>query len=456
MKYWGGMWPSESGIGLLVSSPGKFWEERVDGGGGGARGWTLSGCSYACTMGVVLIILTCQLLNRIRSSRLRLSLSSSSSSSFLCKSAGKGDAAPPCSGTNREPAAHISSSLLPQSRISTIISDLDLKDLIENLDEKLHCNEKWEHVIDRRADLFSYTAKCCKPKDGPKYISGTVFENCSIELLRDFYMDYDFRQTWDKTLVGHGQIQVDTGSGTEIGWMTKKFPLMTPREYVIAWKLWEGNDGSIYCFSKECEHPLIPRQKKYVRVALFRSGWRIKKVSGRNACEIKMVYQEDSGMNVEMARLAFAKGIWSYICKMHTAFRKYSTIGHSQLNSGVTAITLIQKVPPELEAISNTTDAIHPGTSTSSAHIHHGLPHEMSARKLLSKPSIKLMKSAFFLIGGAICLSRGHSNLGVKVAMACILGNLTKQNASAFKKQKSKERGGLAGLTSHEDCGTIQ
>lgn len=57
-----------------------------------------------------------------------------------------------------------------------------------------------------------------------------------------------------------------------------------------------------------------------------------------------MVYQEDSGMNVEMARIAFAKGIWSYICKMHTAFRKYSTIGHSQLNSGVTAITLIQKV----------------------------------------------------------------------------------------------------------------
>lgn len=114
------------------------------------------------------------------------------------------------------------------------------------------------------------------------------------------------------------------------------------------------------------------------------------------------------------------------------------------------------KVPPELEAISNTTDAIHPGTSTSSAHLHHGLPHETSARKLLSKPSIKLMKSAFILIGGAICLSRGHSNLGVKVAMACILGNLTKQNASAFKKQKSKERGGLAGLTSHEDCGTIQ
>lgn len=57
-----------------------------------------------------------------------------------------------------------------------------------------------------------------------------------------------------------------------------------------------------------------------------------------------MVYQEDSGMNVEMAKLAFAKGIWSYICKMHTALRKYSTIGHSQLKSGVGAITLIQKV----------------------------------------------------------------------------------------------------------------
>lgn len=57
-----------------------------------------------------------------------------------------------------------------------------------------------------------------------------------------------------------------------------------------------------------------------------------------------MVHQEDAGLNVEMAKLAFAKGIWNYICKMDDALRQYSTLDHSQLTSDVSAVTLIQKV----------------------------------------------------------------------------------------------------------------
>lgn len=64
-------------------------------------------------------------------------------------------------------------------------------------------------------------------------------------------------------------------------------------------------------------------------------------VPGRNACEIQMFHQEDAGLNVEMAKLAFAKGIWSYVCKMDSALRKYSGISHPQSSS---AVTLIQKV----------------------------------------------------------------------------------------------------------------
>lgn len=37
-----------------------------------------------------------------------------------------------------------------------------------------------------------------------------------------------------------------------------------------------------------------------------------------------MVHQEDAGLNVELARIAFAKGIWSYVCKMNIALRDYS------------------------------------------------------------------------------------------------------------------------------------
>lgn len=67
-------------------------------------------------------------------------------------------------------------------------------------------------------------------------------------------------------------------------------------------------------------------------------------VPGRNACEIKMFHHEDAGFNTEIAKLAFAKGIWSYVCKMDNALRKYSAISHPQSSSAVTALTLIQKV----------------------------------------------------------------------------------------------------------------
>lgn len=49
-------------------------------------------------------------------------------------------------------------------RISELVSDADLMFLVENLDEKTSENEKWETVIDKRNNLLSYSAKCCKPK----------------------------------------------------------------------------------------------------------------------------------------------------------------------------------------------------------------------------------------------------------------------------------------------------
>lgn len=82
-----------------------------------------------------------------------------------------------------------------------------------------------------------------------KYLSTTVFEDCSAEVLRDFYMDNEYRTQWDKTVVEHEQLQVDNNSGIEIGRTIKKFPLLTPREYVLAWRLWEGKD-KFYCFIK--------------------------------------------------------------------------------------------------------------------------------------------------------------------------------------------------------------
>ncbi|KAG4158191.1 hypothetical protein ERO13_D02G105300v2 [Gossypium hirsutum] len=316
-----------------------------------------------------------------------------------------------------------------QSRTLEVVSDSDLKFLIDNLDEKRNEDENWENVIDKKNNFLSYKAKCCKSKDRPlKYLSTAVFESCSPELLRDFYMDNDYRKQWDKTILDHVQLQVYTTSGVEIGRTLKKFPLLTPREYILAWRLWEGKDTTLYCFIKDCEHPSAPRQKKYVRVEYFRSGWQIRKVPGRDASEIRMFHQEDAGLNVEMAKLAFAKGAWSFLCKMDNALRNYSSINHPPSTPSVWAATLIQKVPPDLDYRTDITSAV----PTSVAY-----NDESRKKKLLRRPSKKFLAKALLLLGGVIYLCRAHSALGTKVTMACILTKLRKRDGSSRQSSHS-------------------
>lgn len=68
--------------------------------------------------------------------------------------------------------------------------------------------------------------------------------------MRDFYMDNEYRMEWDNTVTKHEQLQYDDNSGVEIGRTIKKFPLLTPREYILAWRVWEATDKSFYCFIK--------------------------------------------------------------------------------------------------------------------------------------------------------------------------------------------------------------
>ncbi|XP_022724520.1 uncharacterized protein LOC111281148 [Durio zibethinus] len=370
------------------------------------------------TLFALLIILIFHISKKVYFKFLSSSSSSSSSSSTLNLSS---------------PSSPISPSDF-QSRIPEIVSDSDLKFLIDNLDEKLNEDEKWQNVIHKENNFLSYKAKCCRPKDRPlKYLSTTVFESCSPELLRDFYMDNDYRKQWDKTLLDHMQLQMDVTNGIEIGRTIKKFPLLKPREYILAWRLWEGKDRTFYCFIKECEHPSAPRQKKYVRVEYFSSGWQIRKVPGRDASEIRMFHQEDAGLNVEMAKLAFAKGIWSYVCKMDNALRKYSVIHHPLTGSVVSAATLIQKVPPALD----TTSGISSPVGSASMAICEPVNSETREKKLSGRPSKKLVAKGLLLLGGVICLSRGHSALGAKVAMAYILTKLRKRGDSSSRSQQN-------------------
>ncbi|KAI0518887.1 hypothetical protein KFK09_006324 [Dendrobium nobile] len=317
-------------------------------------------------------------------------------------------------------------------RILGILSDADLKDLITNLDGKSNESEKWEEIVTKRNDSVSYHAKCCKPKEGPlKYLSVTIFDKCSTELLRDFYMDSQYRKKWDKTLVEFEQLEADEASGTEIGRMVKKFPLLTPREYILAWKVWEGNDKTFYCFTKDCEHPLAPRQKKFVRVGFFRSGWRIRKVPGTNACEIAMLHQEDAGLNVEMSRLAFSKGIWSYVCKMNNALLEYSTHSRASSPAVATMNKLIRKVPDFMESDVGATGSDLSNTSSDGPFSTPVIKNVSERAKL--KFHSKWITNGLLLIGGIACLSRGRSTLGTQIALACIVKKLLKHGSSSEK-----------------------
>ncbi|CAL9181139.1 unnamed protein product [Musa hybrid cultivar] len=383
---------------------GEFWREGAGGG-------------WATTV-VVLLLFAWQLL-RLFFSRRRL------------RAASRAPESSPASATTTDSEEGSSAGL------SELISDADLRDLMISLEGKLQENERWEDVIEKSTDLVSYKAKCFRPKDGPpKYLSVTTFKQCSTELLRDFYMDNEYRKKWDKILIQHEQLQVDENSGTEIGQSIKKFPLMTPREYILAWRVWEGKNKTFYCIIKDCEHPLAPRQKKYVRVGFFKSGWRIKQVPGIDACEITMVHQEDAGLNVEMAKLAFAKGIWSYVSKMNSALREYSSFP-SHLTMVPTLLRLIKKVPPKLETCAETSMQEAPeklGT------VFGGQSRVGLSQKIPSRSSKKWIANGLLLLGGVVCLSRGRSTIGSQLAVACILKKLMKRRTESCQSTSLRTR----------------
>ena len=58
-------------------------------------------------------------------------------------------------------------------------------------------------------------------------------------------------------------------------------------------------------------------------------------------------------------------------------------------------------------------------------------------RKLSRRPSKKMVANGLLLIGGVICLTRGHSSLGAKVAMAYILNKLRKHGASSSQSNQN-------------------
>ncbi|KAL3688250.1 hypothetical protein R1sor_014559 [Riccia sorocarpa] len=310
------------------------------------------------------------------------------------------------------------------------VTEDDLRKIIVSLQGKNEPGEtSWEPAIERSNDSVSYTANRRDPKDGgpTQYLSWTVFENVSTETVRDFYMDNDFRCEWDKTVTQHEQLEIDPTTGVEIGRTIKKFPLFSPREYVLSWRVWEGKDKSFYCVIKACEHESVPRHPKFKRVDVYSSGWRIRKVPGRDACEIVLVHQEDLGMRKDMAKVGFTRGIWSYVTKMDFHLRRYA-LRPPRLHLSKNAVSLSQKVPASLEETVEGAAASEMVCLGSSK-----LKRRSRSKKQLAK--------GLLLLGGAMWIMRGSSSVGARLAAACIVNRVVRPQrslTSVFRRTSSK------------------
>ncbi|CAN0840343.1 hypothetical protein LINGRAHAP2_LOCUS2801 [Linum grandiflorum] len=165
----------------------------------------------------------------------------------------------------------------------------------------------------------------------------------------------------------------------------------------------------------------VPSNPDFRTVNIVRHHCR--RIPGRDACEIRMYHQEDAGLNVEMAKLAFARGIWSYVCKMHTALCKYSQSNQLGMDP-ISAVTLVQKIPPGIE----TADSMKVTPENRSDPVKTSVTGSRK-KKLEKRPSRKAVTNGLLLIGGVICLSRGNCSMGAKVAMGYLLSKLGNRNA---------------------------
>lgn len=303
------------------------------------------------------------------------------------------------------------------------VTEVELQQLLLLLDDAGDANNApWISVVDKQSKTLSYHAKLRDPEDGgpTEYLSISIFDNCSTEKLRDFYMDSEYRMLWDGTFESHEQLDVNKETGVEIGRFVRKFPFMHPREYVLAWKVWEGEDNTFYYFAKQCRHPLAPENVKYTRVEHYLSGWQISKVPGRDACQVRMWHQEDSSL---MAKMGFSHRIWNFMCDMEKSLRKYKG---RHFTGDIDAVTLAQKVPAGL--VESSKSVAHP----------HGIQPSLRCksnsgrkkRRIRVRETGKWLASGMLVLGGAMFCKSGSVPLGAKIAAAYAIKRLIKPHMS--------------------------
>ncbi|GJP59596.1 hypothetical protein CLOP_g12881 [Closterium sp. NIES-67] len=230
---------------------------------------------------------------------------------------------------------------------AALVGTRDLAALMLQLDWSYDDEQgPWEAIIDKHSSNVEYMTWRRDPQDGGvteyrsriRFIGATARDTCA------FYTDCAYMPRWDPMLRSMDPLLACPHTGVQSARFERKYPFCAPREYVLAWRVWqqggsgktaglqgstgaEGDEGETYfCITKAVEDASVPRKNKPRRVDVYRSEWRMRDVvlpDGRVAAEMDMVVQEDSGMQRDMAKLAYRRGAWGYIRSTDSHLRTY-------------------------------------------------------------------------------------------------------------------------------------
>jgi hypothetical protein len=241
-----------------------------------------------------------------------------------------------------------------EGELSAMVNGSDL----EHLNRLVDGNDggpDWIQMMDRSTQTMTYNAWRRDPETGPpQYKSRTVYEDCSPEMMRDFFWDDEFRLKWEDMLIYSKTLEECPTTGTMIVQWVRKFPFFcSDREYIIGRRIWESG-RTYYCVTKGVPYPSVPRRNKPRRVDLYYSSWQIRAVESKKgdgqltACEVILFHHEDMGIPWEIAKLGVRQGMWGAVKKIDPGLRSYQKLRQSgdplsrcaymaQINTKVTA-----------------------------------------------------------------------------------------------------------------------
>ncbi|CAI7886260.1 unnamed protein product [Closterium sp. NIES-54] len=261
---------------------------------------------------------------------------------------------------------------------TALVGTRDLAALMLRLDWSYDDEQgPWEMIIDKHSSDVEYMTWRRDPQDGgvTEYRSRIRFIGASARDTCAFYTDCAYMPRWDPMLRSMAPLLACPATGVQSACFERKYPFCAPREYVLAWRVWqqgesaevagvqggkgegEGEGETFFCITKAVEDASVPRKNKPRRVDVYRSEWRMKDVvlpGGRIAAEMDMIVQEDSGMQRDMAKLAYRRGAWGYIRSTDAHLRSYikehspSHTGKQQACNGAVLEQVAGASPPRV------------------------------------------------------------------------------------------------------------